>query len=263
MENLIEKYKSLNLEDILDYEKFNMISISHHSTRIEGSTLTEIETQVLINNGLTPKGKPLIHSLMLTDHYQALTFVLKEAQNKRPISFELIKEINAKVMKSTGNLYNTILGEVDASKGMLRKGNVSAGISYFPNYDKVEKLTNNLVELLNEKIGNNLSVDDQLNLSFDAHFNLVSIHPFYDGNGRTSRLLMNYIQAYYNLPLAIVNSENKQDYINTLVETRKNEDISIFRNFMQNEYKQFLSNEIDKYEKQINQKNSTGFSFLF
>ena len=58
-----------------------------------------------------------------------------------------------------------------------------------------------------------LSLAEQLNLAFDAHFNLVGIHPYYDGNGRTSRLLMNYIQAYYGQPLAIVRSENKALYI--------------------------------------------------
>ncbi|MHC0443535.1 Fic family protein, partial [Flavobacterium sp. 3-210] len=79
-------------------------------------------------------------------------------------------------MKNTGGIYNTVFGEVDASKGMFRKGNVTAGVSYFPNYDKVERLTNDLIGFINEKMKTNLSVDEKLNLSFDAHFNLVSIH---------------------------------------------------------------------------------------
>ena len=49
-----------------------------------------------------------------------------------------------------------------------------------------------------------LTVEEKLQLSFSTHFDLVSIHPFYDGNGRTSRLLMNFIQQYFHLPLAIV-----------------------------------------------------------
>jgi hypothetical protein len=52
---LIERYKSLGIDEVIDHEKFNHISIVHHSTRIEGSTLNEIEAQVLINKGLTPK----------------------------------------------------------------------------------------------------------------------------------------------------------------------------------------------------------------
>jgi len=46
-------------------------------------------------------------------------------------------------------------------------------------------------------------------IDFDAHFQLVSIHPWEDGNGRTSRLLMNYIQHFHNEPLSIENSTDK------------------------------------------------------
>ncbi|MEN2413444.1 Fic family protein [Flavobacterium mesophilum] len=263
MESLISKYKSLGITDVLHYEKFNLISISHHSTKIEGSTLTELETQILLDDGLTPKGKPVNDTLMVTDHFKALHFIIDKARNKAPITAELIKEINAHVMKSTGGIYSTILGEVDASKGMFRKGNVTAGVSYFPNYDKVERLTNELVKLTNDKMNNNLTVDEKLYLSFDAHFNLVSIHPFYDGNGRTSRLFMNYIQAFYDLPLAIVNSEDKQEYIQALIDTRKEDNIQIFRDFMRSQYETYLLNEIKKFEDGFSSKSNKGFSFLF
>ena len=263
MESLILKYKSLGISDVLHYEKFNLISISHHSTKIEGSTLTELETQILLDDGLTPKGKPVNDTLMVTDHFKALHFIIDKAKNETPVSVELIKEINSYVMKSTGGVYNTILGEIDASKGMFKKGNVTAGSSYFPNYDKVERLTNELVMFINKQINSDLSVDEKLNLSFNAHFNLVSIHPFYDGNGRTSRLLMNYIQAFYNLPLAIVNSEDKQEYIQALIDTREKEDIGIFRNFMKNQYEQYLLSEIKKFEDSFSSKPNNGLSFLF
>ncbi|MDP5201981.1 Fic family protein [Flavobacterium sp. DG2-3] len=263
MESLISKYKSLGIADVLHYEKFNLISISHHSTKIEGSTLTELETQILLDNGLTPKGKPVNDTFMVTDHFNALHFIIEKARNKTPITIELIKEINSYVMKNTGGLYNTVFGEVDASKGMFRKGNVTAGVSYFPNYDKVERLTNDLIGFINEKMKTNLSVDEKLNLSFDAHFNLVSIHPFYDGNGRTSRLLMNYIQAFYDVPLAIVNSEDKQEYIQALIDTREKEDIGIFREFMKKQYEEYLLNEIKKFEDGFSSKSGKGFGFLF
>ncbi len=109
----------------------------HHSTSIEGSTLTEVETRLLLDEGITPKGKPLIHSLMVKDYYGALKFVLESANAKNLITVEFIQQFNACVMKTTGNVYNTVFGEIDASKGMFRKGNVSAGGSYFPSYDKV------------------------------------------------------------------------------------------------------------------------------
>lgn len=260
---LIEQYNSLEINKVIDHDKFNHISIVHHSTKIEGSTLTEIEAQVLINEGLTPKGKPLLDSLMVTDHYAALIFALKEATEKRSITAALIQEINSFVVKNTGSVYHTIFGTIDSRTGAFRKGNVTAGSTYFPNFDKVERLTTDMVTRINEIMKKPLSLTDQINLSFDAHFNLVSIHPFYDGNGRTSRLLMNYIQAYYNLPLAIVHNEAKIEYIEALIKTREEDNITTFREFMSNEYGLFLKNEINKFQEMNKSKRGRGFNLLF
>jgi Fic family protein len=260
---LIAQYNDLGIAGVIDHERFNLIAIDHHSTRIEGSTLTEIEAQVLINEGRTPNGKPLEESLMVTDHHAALVFTLKNAKAKKELTVSLLQQINALVMKNTGKVYNTMLGTVDSSTGAFRKGNVTAGASYFPNFDKVESLTNNLVKKLVAAMKGNLSVEEQLNLSFDAHFNLVSSHPYYDGNGRTSRLLMNFIQAYYGLPLAIVQSENKAAYIQALVDTREQEDIQVFRDFMYNEYASLLGEEIRKFTDMKNPSKGSGFTFLF
>jgi len=261
--NLIQKYNDLGIADVINHDRFNLISIDHHSTRIEGSTLTEVETQVLINEGRTPNGKPLEESLMVTDHHAALLFTIESAKAKKTLSVSLLQEINALVMKNTGKAYNTMLGTVDSRTGAFRKGNVTAGISYFPNFDKVERLTNELIKKLNEAINSSLSVAEQLNLSFDAHFNLVSIHPYYDGNGRTSRLLMNYIQAYFHLPLAIVRSENKAAYIQALIDTRQQENIEVFREFMAGEYTFLLKQEITKFEEMKKSSKGNGFTFLF
>ncbi|KAA8486828.1 Fic/DOC family protein [Arcticibacter tournemirensis] len=258
---LIDRYKSLGIEDVIDHEKFNHISIVHHSTVLEGSTLTEVETEVLLNEGLTPKGKPLLHTLMVKDHYTALRFVLNEAKKRRPVSEEFIREIGAAVLKNTGSVYHTVLGNVDSSKGEYRKGNVRAGDTYFPNYDEVPSLVQELVLALGRKMSTEISLDEKINLSFDAHFNLVSIHPFYDGNGRSSRLLMNYIQAYYGLPLAIVRQESKVDYIQALLDARAGNNINIFRKFMSDEYEAMLSLEIEKFENMNRHQKGKGFGF--
>src|ERR1700694_4761012 len=100
LQALINRYKSLGIDDVIDHEKFNLISIVHHSTKIEGSTLNEIEAQVLINQGLTPKGKPMSDSLMVTDHYAALLFIMSLAKKKRAVTTSLIQEINALVVKN-------------------------------------------------------------------------------------------------------------------------------------------------------------------
>jgi Fic family protein len=116
---------------------------------------------------------------------------------------------------------------------------------------------------INQLMSGTNSVSDQLNLSFDAHFNLVSIHPFYDGNGGTSRLSMNFIQAYYNLPLAIVNSDTKTEYIEALISTRGKNYINIFRGFMTDEYAKLLENEIKKFEEIDKPKKGKGFNLIF
>lgn len=59
--SLIEKFNSLQLSKNIDFDKFNEYAITHHSTTIEGSILTETETRLLLDEGITPKGKPLIH----------------------------------------------------------------------------------------------------------------------------------------------------------------------------------------------------------
>jgi Fic family protein len=260
---LISQYKELGINEVINHEKFNLISIVHHSTRIEGSTLTEVETQVLINEGLTPKGKPLHESLMVTDHFSALQYALGQARKKSVVTSEFIQKLNSLIVKNTASTYNTVFGTIDAATGAFRKGNVTAGETYFPNFDKVETLTGNLATDLAERMKLNLTVREQLNLSYDAHFNLVSIHPFYDGNGRTSRLLMNYIQAVYALPLAIVHNETKADYYQALIDTRKMEDIGIFRKFMDEEYQLLLSTEITKFQEMLKPRNGSGFNLLF
>lgn len=241
---LLTTYQKLKLEQVLDYEKFNHYAITHHSTQIEGSTLTEIETRLLLDEQLTPQGKPLMHSLMVKDHYEALLFTLQQAALKQEISVPFIQAINAHVLKSTGSTYRTLYGDIDSSKGAFSKSNVSAGTRFFVHFEKVEKLVQQLCGSLQEKLLNAVTIEEQLLLSFDAHFDLVTIHPFYDGNGRTARLLMNYIQAYFKLPLAIVFKEQKASYFEALEETRYKEDLQYFRTFMFGQYQAMLSNEI-------------------
>jgi len=251
MENLIETYQKLGISQTLDYDKFNHIAIVHHSTAIEGCTLTEVETSVLLHDGLTPRGKPLSHSLMVKDHFDALQFVLAQAKQKKPLTIKLIQHISAKILKNTGLVYKTILGDIDASQGQFRKGNVYAGESYFPSYEKVPQLMDELIRFLQTVLSSDLSLRQQLDLSFDVHFKLVSIHPFYDGNGRTARLLMNYIQHYYALPLSIIPVQSRADYFQALIDSRKQHNMAIFREYMAAEYRNQLQHEIDKFKRDI------------
>jgi Fic family protein len=244
IEALLVNYKTLQIDQTIDFTKFNQYLISHHSTNIEGSTLTYVETTVLLENGLTPKGKPLIHSLMQTDHHNALLFTLEKAKNALHYTPYLIQNINAKVMHHTGQIYCTVLGNVDATKGEYRKGNVFAGQTTFVNFNKISGLVLDACSKIQKQLTtsiSNIGIIDKLIFSFMMHYDLVNIHPFYDGNGRTSRLLMNAIQAFYGLPLAIVFAEDKVDYIQALIDARKKEDVHIFIEFMMQQYIKHLS----------------------
>lgn len=234
--------------ELVDFDKFNRIAMTFHSTAIEGSTLTPAETEVLLDKALTPKGKPVVHQNMVLDHHKALALTLELAQKKTPISVSLIQQIAAAVMQSTGATHNTPLGTYDVSKGDLRLNNVRAGEQYFVNYDKVPFLVEKLATHLQSHVLQVKSLTDSLRLSFEAHFELVSIHPFGDGNGRTSRLLMNFIQHIHKLPLGFVFYEDRTEYIAALMQSRNEKSLLAFEEFMASQYLKHLRGEIEKFE---------------
>jgi Fic family protein len=253
---LREQYLNHRIMDAIDYEKFCMISIVYNSSKIEGCSLTETDTKVLLENNLTAQGKLLTDHLMVKDHFDAFLTIKQFAMAKRKLSVSFIQEINALTMKSTGGITNTISGNFDTSKGDLRLAQVYVDKKYFPDFKKVPSLLNDLIKNVNEKI-DHVSGNDILKLSADIHYNFVNIHPFGDGNGRTSRLLMNYIQLYRNEPLVKIFSEDRTPYIDALNETEEKADLNIFRNFICSQQIKFYEAEINKFT-----KSKSGFTLL-
>ena len=88
-------------------------------------------------------------------------------------------------------------------------------------------------------------------LSFWAHFELVTIHPWADGNGRTCRLLMNLLQTEYGVLPTKVLKEDKAAYIQALIDTREEEDMEVFMNCMSRLHCQHLRYDIDQYLKSV------------
>ncbi|MFJ1366973.1 Fic family protein [Capnocytophaga canimorsus] len=253
-EDLLSEFRNLEIQQNLNYEQFNKIFITSHSTRIEGSTLTLEESMELIQSGNTPGGKHILFSNQTIDHYNALNFILKEADNGRTISKEFIQEIGTYVMKNTGEVFNNINGTVDASKGEFRKTGVVAGSVSFMNYTKIIPAVEKLVKELNENIPQQMEIHSQLELSFYAHYQLVNIHPFLDGNGRTSRLLMNFIQQKYQLPLGVIFAEDKDRYYEALNSVRSTENFSLYNEFMFSQYEKYLQMEIDRQKRKVGNK---------
>jgi len=254
---LREQYINQRIMDSIDYEKFCMISIVYNSSKIEGCSLTETDTKVLLENNITALGKTLTDHLMVKDHYDAFLKIKEDSKIRRKLSIDFIKEISASVMKSTGGLTSTISGNFDTSKGDLRLAQVYVDKKYFPDFTKFPDLLQKLVIEANDRI-DLVEGNDILKLAAYIHYNLVNIHPFGDGNGRTSRLLMNYIQLYHGEPLVKIFTEDRAEYIDALNETEEKENPEIFRDFICRQQTKFYNAELNKFL-----KSTSGFSLLF
>jgi Fic family protein len=230
-----EQFANLRLQQNLDYEKFAIYSIITHSTAIEGSTLTEQETEVLFESGLTAKGKPLEHHLMNTDLKNAYMFAMEQAKGKPLFSADFLKKINALVMKSTGSVNSTLGGDFDSSKGDFRLCGVTAGIGgkSYMNYLKIPEKVNEFCENLNLKLKTKpQNLRELYEITFNAHLNLATIHPWADGNGRTARLLMNFLQFHFKIVPTKIFQEDRAEYIASLRESQDTNDNLPFLKFM-------------------------------
>lgn len=253
LEELVGRYRALGIDQQLDYDKFYLYSIITHSTAIEGSTITELENQIMFDNGIALKGKSLIEQNMNLDLKAAYEKALVFARNHSDITIERLRELSALTMKNTGSTYHTMLGDFSSADGDLRLLNVSAGVGgkSYMSYNKVPLRLADFCLALNHKrhIAHQMSMSELYNMSFDAHFNLVTIHPWADGNGRMARLVMNWLQFEYGLIPSRIFADDKEEYIKALVETREHEDLGIFRRFMTDTMIRHLTKDIEEYER--------------
>lgn len=250
---LIERYKHLGIDSQIDYERFYLYSIITHSTAIEGSTVTEIENQLLFDQGITAKGKTLMEQMMNVDLKRAYEESISLAENHTDITIDILKSLSHLVMQNTGTTYKTALGDFSSANGDLRIVNVTAGVGGRSNlsYQKVPSKLQDFCDWLNNRRKSPMSMAERYDLSFEAHYRLVTIHPWADGNGRMARLIMNYIQFEFGLIPTKVLKEDKGDYINALIAAQESEDSAIFLEFMTGEMIKILSSEIDLFLESI------------
>jgi len=262
--DVLNEYHSLGIAEQIDYQKFYLYSLITHSTAIEGSTVTEVENQLLFDEGITAKGRSLQEQMMNLDLKAAYEHSMQLARKHADFSVEMLKALSALVMKNTGSQYNTPQGSFDASRGDLRLLGVTAGTGgqSYMNFQKVPAKLAEFCQLTNERRRQLMDTDgliEQYLLSFDAHCQLVTIHPWADGNGRMSRLVMNHLQYEFGLvPVKIV-KEDKADYIQALIETRRQESLEPFREFMLEEHIRNLSKEIKEYKQSQNDPINIAF----
>ena len=260
---LLNEYKRLGIAEQIDYDKFYLYSLITHSTAIEGSTVTEIENQLLFDEGISAKGRSMQEQLMNLDLKKAYEESIRQAKAKKAFSIEMLKGLSAIVMRNTGSTYHTLQGSFDSSKGDLRLVNVTAGAGgrSYMNFLKVPSRLADFCIKVNERRQALYQTDDiieQYLLSFDAHYELVTIHPWVDGNGRMSRLIMNHLQFEYGLVPTKVNKDDKAEYIQALVDSREQDSTEPFREFMLKEHIKNLQHEIATYQATIEEVDTKG-----
>ena len=248
----LKAYMASGVEEQVDYQKFYLYSIVTHSTAIEGSTVTEIENQLLFDEGISAKGRSLTEQMMNVDLKDAYLHAFRIATENPTYTPRLLQQLSALVMRRTGSEYSMMAGRFDSSKGEFRLCNVSAGVggrSYLA-YNKVPRAVDDFCRWLNEEVAkaDRTDVAACYRLSFEAHFRLVTIHPWVDGNGRTTRLVMNMIQRQLGLVPSIVIKEDKGEYIQSLVDSRENDDSSIAQDVMLRHHIANLNHRVSQYQ---------------
>lgn len=255
---LLHQHDELGISQQIDYEKFYLYSIITHSTAIEGSTVTEVEAQLLFDEGITSSKRTMMEQMMNLDLKVAYEYGMKWIKNHESITTDWLITLASKVMARTGSEYNSLGGHFDASKGELRKLNVTAGFGA-RSYMAFQKVPSKLAAFCEELNRRRQAIDSNdiaaiYELSFWAHYELVTIHPWVDGNGRTCRLLMNLLQMEFGVLPTKVLKEDKAEYIQALIDTREEENIDIFIDCMTDLHCHHLKSDIDQYIKSTSKK---------
>ncbi|MCI9413952.1 MAG: Fic family protein [Clostridiales bacterium] len=178
------------------------VEYAHNSTAIEGNTLTLIQTKALLEDGVSVGGKQLREIYEVVNHQKAFAYVRRCIADDKPLDEGIVKDIHAQLMENilVGGIYRQV--EVRIS---------GAGHRPPPPSEMYRQVKAFFADLPYKK--------DELNsieLAAWMHAEFVRIHPFEDGNGRTSRMMMNYqLMAHGFLPVSIA-KENRLEYFEAL-----------------------------------------------
>lgn len=177
------------------------VELTYASNALEGNTLTRSETAIVLEKGLTVRGKPLKDHLEAIDHRDALAYVRQLAARDEPIREVDIRDIHRLVLARSepaeAGRYSTVERRVLGSE--VR----------FPKPAEIPALMGDLGRWL-------AASEPGPDTAFQAHARLVTIHPFTDGNGRTARLLMNLVLFKAGYPPLVIRPEDRPDYLDSL-----------------------------------------------
>lgn len=201
---LLDSHRPLDKNLVRNLDAWFRVELTYTSNAIEGNTLSRRETALVVEKGITVGGKSLDEHLEAQNHAKALDWI--QTQTSR--SLESIA--SADILK----IHGLILKGID-DENAARYRNIPVRISgstvIMPNPRKVPALMEDF--LLRFTQAKNLH---PVELAAQAHYQLVTIHPFVDGNGHTARLLMNMILLMAGYPTAIIRIQDRLAYINAL-----------------------------------------------
>ena len=228
-----EQNKSkINSVTLSSYEMDFELRFTHNSTAIEGNTLTLMETKVVLEDGVSIGGKELREIYEVVNHKKAYEYVKKCIAENKPLTENIVKDLHAILTE------NIIVGGIYRNQEVRISG---AGFTP-PAGNEMYVQIKNFYEDLKYKKDLNPIV-----LAAWTHAEFVRIHPFVDGNGRTSRLLMNYqlmINGY--LPVS-VDKEDRLDYYNALEQYAAHGNLEPFSDFVAD----LEEKQLDEYLKLI------------
>lgn len=214
----LEKYNKIKhripKSTIESYERSFIVGFTHDSTAIEGNTLTLRETKVILEDGISVGGKSLREIYEVANHGNAFKYVQSCILEDEELSENIVKEIHSILMQSI------MIG------GIYRKEDV-----FISGAEHTPPTPNEMYKQIKDFYADLTWKNKELNLieySAWTHAEFVRIHPFIDGNGRTSRLIMNY-QLMKNglLPISI-KKENRLSYFDALEEYAVNGNLQPF-----------------------------------
>jgi Fic family protein len=203
----LDPMQAEKLREVFDTE------YTFNSNKIEGNTLTHVETHLVINKGLTIAGKSLREHLEATNHQEAIHLIRDLAAGNEDVTDRNLRRIHAVVLHAIDH----------ANAGAWRRERVRiTGTDFIPPHDRhVPDLMDKLFAFYDTHKASMHPVE----LAAQFHQKLVAIHPFIDGNGRTARLVMNLILLRAGYPITILSAENQQRsvYYQTLDDAAKSE----------------------------------------
>lgn len=208
-DTLKEKWQSkkpLNKTQLSKMKEYFRIKYTFDSNRIEGNTLTWQETQLVVNEGVTIGGKSMREHLEAINHSEAVDFVADMLVGKEDIQARNVLEIHRLVLKSIDNenagRYRSVPVRISGSDHVPPQPYMVSKMmeDFFLHYQKQKRLLHPIL------------------LAAEMHERLATIHPFVDGNGRTSRLLMNFILLQHGYTITILKGDaaSKAQYFKAL-----------------------------------------------